>query len=166
MAHTKGKSEGSSGGRRGHSGMDHACKTEEIKDAARIVRRTEDRKLIIGDLVARTGGDSDLVRWRHRTGAVSKDVEMAPVVETELRAREVQLLVNVIEPDPDLQAFLITDEASSLDVSSHSSEIVRSRLEAYLKRPLPVSLTTPLWILVDAIRREMPGWPDTGPSPN
>jgi hypothetical protein len=53
MAHTKGKSEGGSGGRRGYSGMDHACKTEEIKDGARIVRRTEDRKLIIGEPVDR-----------------------------------------------------------------------------------------------------------------
>ncbi len=87
-------------------------------------------------------------------------------METELRAREVQLLVNVIEPDPDLQAFLITDEASPLNVSSHSSEIVRSRLEAYLERPLPVSVTTPLWILVDAIKCEVPGWPDTGMSSN
>jgi hypothetical protein len=87
-------------------------------------------------------------------------------VETELRAREVQLLLNIIEPDPDLQAFLVTDEASALDVSSRSPEVIRARLETYLRRPLPMSLGTPLWILVDAIRRELPGWPDAGPLPN
>lgn len=93
----------------------------------------------------------------------NRKIEIAPVVETELRAREVRLLINVIEPDPDTQAFLVTDEASALDVSSNAPDTVRSRLEAYLRRPLPVGLRTPLWMLVDAIKREIPGWPDLAP---
>jgi hypothetical protein len=41
---TKGISaEGGSGGRRGHSAMEHWMKTAEIKDAARVVRRQANR---------------------------------------------------------------------------------------------------------------------------
>lgn len=43
MANTKGKTEGGSGGKRGHSNMNHWVKTEEIKDAARRQRRQEDK---------------------------------------------------------------------------------------------------------------------------
>lgn len=166
MAHTKGKSEGGSGGKRGHSGMDHACKTEEVKDSARVVRRVEDKRLAVDEPTESAEPKLRLSQVRNRGGTGSRRIEVAPTVETELRAREVQLLLNIIEPDPDLQAFLVTDEASALDVSSHSAEVVRARLETYLRRPLPMSLRTPLWILVDAIRRELPGWPDVGPLPN
>jgi len=43
MANTKGKTEGGSGGKRGHSNMNHWIKTEEIKDGARRQRRQEDK---------------------------------------------------------------------------------------------------------------------------
>ena len=43
MAFQKGKSEGGSGGRRGHSGMAHAFKTKEVKDSARRTRRLVDK---------------------------------------------------------------------------------------------------------------------------
>ena len=43
MANTKGKTEGGSGGKRGHSNMNHWVKTEEIKDGARRQRRQEDK---------------------------------------------------------------------------------------------------------------------------
>jgi hypothetical protein len=97
-----------------------------------------------------------------RVSKMSRKVEFAPVVETELRVREVQLLLNVIEPDPEYQAFAVTDDPSALDVSSNSRELVRARLEQYLRRPLPVDLRVPLWQLVDAIRRVEPASPDAG----
>lgn len=43
MANTKGKTEGGSGGKRGHSNMNHWVKTEEIKDGAKRQRRQEDK---------------------------------------------------------------------------------------------------------------------------
>lgn len=43
MADTKGKTEGGSGEKRGHSNMNHWVKTEEIKDGARRQRRQEDK---------------------------------------------------------------------------------------------------------------------------
>jgi hypothetical protein len=60
-------SEGGSGGRRGHSGMDHWFTTAEIKDAARRQRRLSDKQLeneakridppefVVADVVAITG---------------------------------------------------------------------------------------------------------------
>ena len=97
----------------------------------------------------------------------NRKVEVAPTAETELRVREVQLLINVIQPDPAYQPFLVTDEASPLDVSSLPQEVVCARLEAYLKRPLPCEVRTPLWRLVDAIKHEIPDWPERShPDPN
>ena len=39
-------SEGGSGGKRGHSAMEHWAFTAEIKDAARIRRRAKDREAV------------------------------------------------------------------------------------------------------------------------
>ena len=55
-----------------------------------------------------------------------KKFEQAPSSETEARRREVQLLINVAEPDPEYQPFILTDEASLLDaVATDSAEITR-----------------------------------------
>jgi hypothetical protein len=50
MGILKGKTEGGSGGKRGHSGMDHWVTTEEIKTASRKRRRLEAKKLIAKEL--------------------------------------------------------------------------------------------------------------------
>ena len=42
MAIGKGPAKGGSGGKRGHSGMEHWDKTEAIKTACRVRRRQED----------------------------------------------------------------------------------------------------------------------------
>lgn len=89
-----------------------------------------------------------------------KKIEIAPHTETERRAREVQILVNIIEPDPEYQPFLLTDEASPFEVSAAAPELIQSRLEFYFRRPVPVALSTPLWQLVDALKSAFPGWPD------
>ena len=44
MGQHKGPTEGGSGGKRGHSGMEHWTDTEELKDSSRKHRRKEDRK--------------------------------------------------------------------------------------------------------------------------
>lgn len=89
-----------------------------------------------------------------------RKIEIAPQTETERRAREVQILVNIIEPDPEYQPFLLTDEASPFEVSAADSEVIQGRLEFYFRRPLPVPLSTPLWQLVDALKDACPEWPD------
>jgi hypothetical protein len=44
MSYRKGPTEGGSGGKRGHSGMEHWDYTEAVKKAARRRRRGEDKK--------------------------------------------------------------------------------------------------------------------------
>ena len=89
-----------------------------------------------------------------------KNIELAPSSETEARRREVQLIVNVVEPDPQYQPFILTDDASLLDaVATEPSEISR-RLIAYFGTDLGLDLGTPVWRLVDHIRQLRPGWPD------
>ena len=46
MAVTKGPSEGGSGGKRGHSGMEHWGYTDEVKEAARRGRRLDDKNIV------------------------------------------------------------------------------------------------------------------------
>ena len=43
MANDKGPTEGGSGGKRGHSNMEHWMYTEEVKDSTRVQRRKNDK---------------------------------------------------------------------------------------------------------------------------
>lgn len=88
-------------------------------------------------------------------------VELADTSETDRRKREIQILVNVIQPDPEYQPFLVAGEAGPLDVSPAPVEEIQTRLEAYLGRPLPIPVTASLASLVDAIRAEDPEWPES-----
>jgi len=87
-------------------------------------------------------------------------VQPAPSTETVARGREVQLLINIAEPDPELQPFALTDEASLLDAVPTSADDMHRRFDAYFKADLELDLGLPLWRLVDKIKRLRPGWPD------
>jgi hypothetical protein len=80
--------------------------------------------------------------------------------ETEARTREVQLLINVVEPDPEYQPFILTDEASLLDAVGHDEVEIQRRLDYYFGARLPISLGLPLWKFVDSVKGLRPGWPD------
>ncbi len=43
MSNPKGPSEGGSGGKLGHSNMEHWGYTDEVKEAAKVTRRIEDK---------------------------------------------------------------------------------------------------------------------------
>ena len=88
------------------------------------------------------------------------NLELAPSTETVARGREVQLLINIAEPDPELQPFALTDEASLLDAVPTPPVDMLRRFDAYFKADLELNLALPLWRLVDAIKRLRPGWPD------
>lgn len=89
-----------------------------------------------------------------------KTFELAETEKTEARQREAQLLINIAEPDPEYQPFLLTDEASLLDAVATEAAVIRSRLVAYFADDLRLDLRQPVWQLVDQIRRLRPGWPD------
>jgi len=92
--------------------------------------------------------------------AGARNSEPRTSIETEARKREVQLLINVAEPDPEYQPFILTDEASLLDaVATEPGEISR-RLNTYFGADLGLDLGTPVWRLVDRIRQLRPDWPD------
>ena len=94
-----------------------------------------------------------------------RKIEVAPSTETESRRREVQLLINIAEPDPEYQPFIITDEASLLDAVAPNASEIQRRLDAYFGASLGLDLRVPIWRLVDTIKRLRPGWPDDpGPS--
>lgn len=89
-----------------------------------------------------------------------KHIEFAPTSETDRRQREVQLLINIAEPDPELQPFFLSDEASLYDAVGTAPEDIERRFSAYFGERLPVSLGLPVYQLVDAIRGIRPEWPD------
>ena len=87
-------------------------------------------------------------------------LELESSTETIARGREVQLLINIAEPDPEYQPGVLTDDASLLDaVPTEPREIAR-RLDAYFRGDLELDFGLPLWRLVDTIKRLRPGWPD------
>lgn len=80
--------------------------------------------------------------------------------ETAARAREVGLLIHVVEPDPSYQPLVVTDEASLLDLVGTDEGAMRARLAAYLGEPPWFELALPVWRVVDAVRARRPGWPE------
>jgi hypothetical protein len=78
-------------------------------------------------------------------------------------SREVQLLVNVIEPDPKMQPSFTSDEGRVFDIRSLEDKEIRERLAGYFCSPIRADLEAPLWRLVDLLKVEFPGWPDDPP---
>jgi hypothetical protein len=89
-----------------------------------------------------------------------KKIEPAPSIKTEARKREVQLIINLVEPDPEYQPFILTDEASLLDAVATEPHEISRRLNDYFGTDLGLDLGTPVWRLVDRIKQLRPGWPD------
>jgi len=88
------------------------------------------------------------------------ELVVAAQTETERRSHEIRILVNVLQPDPRYQPWLLTDRATALDVADVTEDMIRDRLERYFGRRLPFSVLTPLWQLVDALKARFPGWPE------
>ncbi|HEY2409962.1 MAG TPA: hypothetical protein VGI10_28360 [Polyangiaceae bacterium] len=92
-------------------------------------------------------------------------IEVAPSTETDARQREVQLLINIAEPDPEYQPIVLTDEASLLDAVPTPRVKIIGQLTAYFGLDLGLDLSLSIWRLVDAIKPVRPGWPeDDGPN--
>lgn len=90
----------------------------------------------------------------------SRKIELAESTQTLARGREVQLLLNIAEPDPEYQPGVLTDDASLLDAVPTAPKEIARRLDAYFRADLELDLSQPIWKLVDAIKRLRPGWPD------
>jgi len=73
-----------------------------------------------------------------------KRIEYASTVEVEARPREVQLLIQLVQPDPEYQPVFVSDESMLLDVATEPRAVVEARLEACLGRDLPLPITEPI----------------------
>lgn len=89
-----------------------------------------------------------------------KKIEFAETIETDNRPREIQLLINLIQPDPEYQPLFLSDEACFLDITSESRETIEAKLRAYFRGDLPAPVTTPLWQFIEIVKQRYPGWPD------
>src|SRR5690349_14819379 len=89
-----------------------------------------------------------------------KKLELADQRETEARRHEIQILLNIVEPDPNYQPFILTDEASLFAAVGTDKETMQRRLKSYFGGSVDLQLHLPMWKLVDDIKRQRPKWPD------
>lgn len=139
---------------------------KEVADAEKGERQAFLRELAeildgihaeVAPLVARVPVDlatrRDVAGWTNR-------LEIGEQTENYRRKREIQILVNVIQPDPQHQPRILTDQATPFDAYDLSERTIRERLESYFRRPLMIPLSLPLWQIADALKAQYPGWPD------
>ena len=88
-----------------------------------------------------------------------KKIELADHAQTDARERDIQLLINIVEPDPEYQDPLVTDEASLLDAIGVDPATMTQRLKEHFGSDFDLPLQLPLWKLVDAIKTRHPNWP-------
>jgi hypothetical protein len=86
--------------------------------------------------------------------------EIADDTETQARAREVQVLLNIVEPDPQYQPFILTDETCLFDAVATDEDEMLRRLALRFRGVFSFSFRQPVWKLVDEIKSVYPSWPD------
>lgn len=91
------------------------------------------------------------------------EFELGETAEVDKRPREIQLLINLVEPDPEYQPSFFSDSATLYDITAQMPEDIEAKLRFYFKGDLPAKLHTPLWQYVDIIKRRYVGWPDEWP---
>jgi hypothetical protein len=94
---------------------------------------------------------------------MSERIEFAESDEVEKCRREMQLIFNVIEPDPEYQPMFVSDEANFFDISGLNENEMEARLRFYFKGELPAPLSTPIWQFIYIVKARYPGWPDDWP---
>ena len=138
----------------------------EVADAEKGERRAFLRELAeildgihaeVAPLVARAPVD---LATRRDVAAWTGQLEIGEQTENDRCKREIQILVNIIQPDPQYQPLLLTGQATPFQIYELSERTIRERLEGYFRCPLPIPLASPLWQIVDALKARHPGWPD------
>ena len=80
---------------------------------------------------------------------------------SEKRKREIQFLINIVEPDPEYQPFFISDEATFLDLVSNEPTEISKKIESYFNNNFKINLSLPAWRIVDFIKDKVLNWPDS-----
>jgi len=90
--------------------------------------------------------------------------EQASDDETQKREREIRILINLVQPDPQYQPFVLTDESLLTDLSSESLTSMAERFDHYFRAqynaPFDFDARGPIWQVVDRIRDRHPDWPE------
>jgi hypothetical protein len=89
-----------------------------------------------------------------------KTIVLADHTQTDARVREIQLIINIVEPDPEYQGALVTDEATLLDAVGVDEATMAQRLKQHFGDDFDLPLRLPLWKLVDVVKTRYPDWPD------
>ena len=89
-----------------------------------------------------------------------KKFEIADDTETKARARGVQTLLNIVEPDPEYQPLILTDEACLFGAVATDEDEMLRRLAVHFLGEFSFSLRQPVWKLVDETKSVYPDWPD------
>jgi hypothetical protein len=87
-------------------------------------------------------------------------IKIALDTNGQARWREIQLLVNIVMPDPSCQPFYLSDDASLFEIYNHREDIIRQRLAGYFGKSFKANMRQPLWKLVDELKGIYPGWPE------
>jgi len=87
-------------------------------------------------------------------------IEFADSHGVKKRAREIHLILNIIDPDPKFQPDFLSDEALVLQSTRMEEDIVFARLRAYFGSSIELKLNDTFVELVDSIKRQIPNWPD------
>jgi len=87
------------------------------------------------------------------------DLKRQANYKTRLYRREIQLLINIQQPDPEYQPILVTDKSVIFDIVTTTVKVVRQRFTEYFEQPFTYNLNQPLWKLVEDIRLSQPDWP-------
>ena len=88
-----------------------------------------------------------------------ENLPLAEESRTLERQREVQIIVNLIEPDPEYQPAFISDAANLYDICLHDESTMRHLLERYFGEPITSDLKLPMWRLVDSFKAQFSNWP-------
>lgn len=88
-------------------------------------------------------------------------IEFAQTLEIDKRKREVQYLINIVEPDPEYQPYFLSDEASIFEVTAMDEEEIDVRLKAHFGKDFQFPFTSKLWKAIDEIKQRFPNWPES-----
>lgn len=91
---------------------------------------------------------------------MGRPARLADDVETKKRWREIQFIINIIEPDPKYQPAFVSDEASLLDALCTDEDDMLRKLAHYFGASFDFDIRQPLWKLVDQLKNAYIEWPD------
>ena len=91
---------------------------------------------------------------------IDKDWKFDGTDKVEKYQREMQLLINLVEPDPEFQPAFVGDSACLFDCVGTDETVTLQRLKEYFGESFAFPLSTPMPKLVQILKNAYHGWPD------